>query len=115
MRGLRNKLNLLEDSDFRIVNKKEISNMAEKVMKKNYKKSNNKNMKKKRDFGTKNPRARIEPPAFHHGLIEYKMPKAMANDILKDASIKGSAQEVLCDYVNTQLGLLGFCVKVLVY
>ena len=87
--------------------------MAEKVMKKNFKRTNGK--RKNRDFGTKNPRARIEAPDFHCGLIEYKMPKALAEDILNDKSFKGSAQEILCDYVNSQLGLLGFCVKVLVY
>ncbi len=35
-RGLRRKANLLEDSDFGIVNKKEINNMAEFVKKDNH-------------------------------------------------------------------------------
>lgn len=82
-------------------------------MKKNFKRNNKK--RRNKDFGTKNPNARIKAPAFHSGLIEYKMPKAMAEDILKDDKSKGSAQEILCDYVNTQCGLLGYCVKVLVY
>lgn len=88
--------------------------MAEQI-KKNFKKINNKRRKTK-DFGTKNPNARLlKLPEFHHGFIEYKMPKAMAEDILNDKSVKGSAQEILCNYVNDQYGLLGFCIKVHVY
>ena len=112
MRGLRAKMKILEDSDFGIGNKKEIISMAETV-KKNFKRTNKK--RKNKDFGTKNPKARIEAPAFHNGLIEYKMPGAAAEDILNDKSFKGSAQEILCEYVNTQCGLLGYCVKVHVY
>ena len=44
-RGLRRKLNLLEDSDFGIVNKKEINNMAEFV-----KNDNQRNNKTKGNF-----------------------------------------------------------------
>ena len=112
MRGLRREVNILEDSDFGIVNKKEILNMADNV-KKNFKRTNKK--RRNKDFGTKNPNAGVKAPAFCCGTIEYKMPKAMADDILRDDKSKASAQEILCDYVNTQMGLLGYCVKVLVY
>ena len=46
MRGLRRELNLLEDSDLGIVNKKEIKIMAE-FVKNNNSKKNNKNRGKK--------------------------------------------------------------------
>ena len=49
----------------------------------------------------------------------YKMSKLMADEILKAAKGKSGklpkpALDVLCDYVNTQMGLKGYCVKVLV-
>ena len=61
----------------------------------------------------------IAPPDVHAGTIEYKMGKVMADEILKDAKGKNGklpkpAQEILCDYVNRECGLKGFCVKVLV-
>lgn len=86
--------------------------MAEKTMKKNFKRNNTKN--KKRDYGTKNENARIATPDFCGRTFEYKMPQEMADDILRDDKSKGSAQEVLCEYVNSQFGLLGYCVKVLI-
>lgn len=52
------------------------------------------------------------------GEIEYNMPKKAADDILssRHGSEKNkSKQEYLCDYVNTQCGLLRKCVKVHVY
>ncbi len=116
MRGLRKELNLLEDSDFGIVNKKEINNMADFVKnnngKKNNKKSNSRPNKVK-DYGSRKDSI-ITPPDVCGGLIEYKMPAAMAEDILKNDKTRKAPQEVLCEYVNSQLGLLGYCVKVLV-
>lgn len=44
--------------------------------------------------------------------IEYKMSKFMAKDIIEADKTKRHPQEVLCEYVNTQLGLKGFCVRV---
>ena len=43
----------------------------------------------------------------------------MADEILKLAKSKSGklpkpAHDILCDYVNTQMGLKGYCVKVLV-
>ena len=38
----------------------------------------------------------------------------MADEIIKASKSKRRPQEILCDYVNTQCGLQGYCVKVLV-
>ena len=56
----------------------------------------------------------VVPHDNFKGLIEYKMSKEMAENILRDAKGKGNPQEILCDFVNTQYGLMGYCVKVLV-
>ena len=121
-RGLRAKANLLHDSDFGIVNKKEINDMADFVKKNNNngKKNNNRkpNNNVPKDFGSKRE-AGIKAPDVCAGTIEYKMGKVMAEEILKDAKGKNGklpkpAQEILCDYVNRECGLKGFCVKVLV-
>ena len=61
----------------------------------------------------KNPNT-IKLSEFCGKLIEYNMPKEMAEDILNEKA-KGTPQERLCDYVNTQCGLLGYCIKVHVY
>lgn len=49
------------------------------------------------------------------GLIEYRMPKAMMEDLVKNRTPqekKMDVQDFLCNYVNEQLGLLGYCVRV---
>lgn len=120
MRGLRKALN---DSDFGIVDKKEIKKMADFVKnnnngkrpanrKPNNARPNNRPPKDK-DFGSKKE-SRIKAPDVCAGTIEYKMGKLMAEEIVKAAKNKKSPQEILCDYVNTQMGLKGYCVKVLV-
>ena len=127
MRGLRRELNLLEDSDFGIVNKKEISNMAEFVKNSNGKRNNNNNNRKpnNRQANNKNQNfnAKREPgikaPDVCCGTIEYKMSKVMADEILKDAKGKSGklpkpAQEILCEYVNRECGLKGYCVRVII-
>lgn len=49
------------------------------------------------------------------GSIEYKMSNQMARNILKNyKNAKKRPQEILCDYVNSECGLKGKCVKVLV-
>ena len=111
-------MNLLEDSDFGIVDKKEIKSMANFVKNNNGKKNNNKRPNsrpnnKVKDYGSKKAGI-VAPPEMCGGLIEYKMPAAMAEDILKNDKTRKAPQEVLCEYVNTQFGLLGYCVKVLV-
>ena len=121
-RGLRAKANLLHDSDFGIVNKKEINDMADFVKKNNNSGKRNNNHKPNnnvpKDFGSKRE-VGIKAPDVCAGTIEYKMGKVMAEEILKDAKGKNGklpkpAQEILCDYVNRECGLKGFCVRVLV-
>lgn len=70
--------------------------------------ANNRN----KDFGTKKD-TRITPPDVTAGLIEYKMSRKMAENIVNSKKGK-NPQEILCNYVNTNLGLKGYCVKVLV-
>lgn len=49
------------------------------------------------------------------GSIEYKMSNEMARNIIKNhKGPKKRPQEILCDYVNNQMGLKGNCVKVLI-
>lgn len=87
--------------------------MAE-FVKKNNKRNNNMRFDKNNDYGTKNPNAGIKAPEVCAGTIEYKMSKSMADEIIKVAKSKKTPQEILCNYVNEQCGLKGFCVKVLV-
>ena len=87
--------------------------MAE-FVKKNNKRNNNMRFDKNNDYGTKNPNAGIKAPEVCAGTIEYKMSKVMADEIIKAAKSKKTPQEILCNYVNEQCGLKGFCVKVLV-
>ena len=124
MRGLRSKLNLLEDSDFGIIKKKEINTtMAEFVKKNNNGKRNNNrkpnNNTPRLDGAFNKKQDTIPTPDVCAGIIEYKMGKVMAEQILNDAKTKSGklpkpAQEILCDYVNRECGLKGYCVKVLV-
>jgi len=122
-RGSRSKLNLLHDSDFGIIDKKEINDMAEFVKKNNNGKRNNNrkpnNNTPRLDSSFNKKRDTIPAPDVCAGTIEYKMGKVMAEQILNDAKTKSGklpkpAQEILCDYVNRECGLKGFCVKVLV-
>ena len=100
--------------------------MAEFVKNNNGKRNNNNNRKpnnrqannKNQNFNAKRE-AGITLPDVCAGTIEYKMGKLMAEEILKDAKGKSGklpkpAQEILCDYVNRECGLKGYCVKVLV-
>ena len=48
------------------------------------------------------------------GGVEYKMSYAMAQDIIKNKKGKGRPQEILVNYVNSQMGLKDKCVRVLV-
>ena len=88
--------------------------MAEFVKKNNNKRNNNMRFDKNNDYGTKNPNAGVPAPEVCAGTIEYKMGKAMADEIIKSAKNKKTPQEILCEYVNSQMGLKGYCVKVLV-
>ena len=49
------------------------------------------------------------------GSVEYTMSSTMAQHVLKThKGPKKNKQDILCNYVNTQLGLKGNCVRVLV-
>ena len=51
------------------------------------------------------------------GNIEYKMPEAMAKEFLKNRKgeeAKMNPQAYLCDIVNEQFGLKGYCTKVII-
>lgn len=53
----------------------------------------------------------------HRGLIEYHMSRKDAEDILllqKRENKRIDSQKWLCDYVNETLGLIGYCVKVII-
>lgn len=72
------------------------------------------NIRREKDFGSKKD---IQQPApdVNAGLIEFKMSRVMAEEIVK--SYKGNrkdSQYILCQYVNENCGLKGYCVKVLV-
>ena len=93
--------------------------MAEFVKKNNKRNNNTRFENKNNDYGSKNPELHIPAPEVCAGTIEYKMSKVMADEIIKAAKGKSGklpkpAHEILCDYVNTQCGLKGSCVKVLV-
>ncbi len=71
-------------------------------------------MARVKDFRSKKD-TQIKAPDVNAGLVEYKMPRLMAEEIIKTAKgNKSDPQVVLCNYVNTFLGLKGYCVKVLV-
>jgi len=71
-------------------------------------------MARVKDFGSKKD-TQIKAPEVNAGLVEYKMSRAMAEDIVKTAKgNKSDPQTVLCNFVNNFMGLKGYCVKVLV-
>ena len=109
--GSRRKLNLLEDSDFGIVNKKEINTMGNFIQKVNTAK---KKFNKNKHSYKKEKITYIEPPKGYADIIEYQMGKLMATEIIKNDTSKSSPQEILCNYVNTQCGLKGYCIRVII-
>lgn len=59
----------------------------------------------------------VEEWGGHRGLIEYQMPKDIAEDLLNSRRGKEKGidpQKWLCDYVNTELHFIGYCIKVIV-
>ena len=103
MRGSRSKLNLLEDSDFGIVNKKEITQMAKNI---------NNTIEMDSAELQKVMRASATSKA---GFCEYKMPRAMAQQLLKNRKgedAKMRPNDFLCKVVNENFGLKEYCVKV---
>ena len=106
-RGLRAKANLLHDSDFGIIDKKEIENSMADFKKTNGKKKNTQKKPK--------PVQRITVEDLMCEQIEYEMSKELAETVLTHAKKHNDnrpPQEILCDYVNTQHGLKGYCVRV---
>ena len=92
MRGLRRNIGILEDSDFGIIDKKEIIKMANAV-----------------SYGSSREKT---------GAFEYKMPVEMANAYLK--ARKGDDKKMrpvdyLTKVVNEEFGLLYKCVRVITY
>ncbi len=51
-----------------------------------------------------------------YGAYEYKMSKESAHDILYEngKKVPGDNATLLCDYVNSQYGLKGYCASVIV-
>ena len=87
--------------------------------KKNFNRPNNRPDNKPTGYTGGKKRETITAPDVCAGTNEYKMGKLMADEILKAAKSKSGKLpkpplDILCDYVNTQLGLKGYCVKVLV-
>jgi hypothetical protein len=114
-RGLRRQLNILEDSDFGVVNKKEINKMAENVRnnkRNNGKRNNNQVSNKPKSYGDKTENSGIAAPELCGQTLEYTMSRDLADEILKKN--KQNPQETLCAWVNEQFDLKGYCVRVIV-
>lgn len=77
---------------------------------KNFNRSNNNKVK---DYGSKKETT-LPAPDVCAGTVEYTMSKLMADEIIKASKSQKTPQEILCEYVNTQCGLKGYCVKVIV-
>ena len=85
--------------------------------KRNFNNRNNNNGNPRNNYAKK--RETLKAPDVCAGTVEYKMSKVMADEILnaakgKSGKLSRPAQEILCEYVNSQMGLKGYCVNVLV-
>lgn len=78
--------------------------------KKNFNRNNNRKVK---DYGSKKETT-LPAPEVNGGIVEYTMSKVMADEIIQASKSNKSPQEILCEYVNSQMSLKGYCVKVLV-
>lgn len=63
---------------------------------------------KQRPFVGKKPDGKYGP------AFEYKMSLASANDILRDCPARMRPEQYLCDFVNEEYGLKGWCYRVVV-
>ncbi len=81
--------------------------------KKNFNRNNNRADNKVKDYGSKKPTT-LPAPDVCAGTVEYTMSKTMADEIIKASKSKKTPQEILCNYVNSECGLKGYCVKVIV-
>ena len=99
--------------------------MAEFNNKKPYVKNNNNNDNRNRKSNSNDRNVRnqkkqplslrqrgIKSPEDAGKVIEYKMSVYLADTILEKNKSNRDEQEVLCEYVNTQLGLKDYCVRV---
>ena len=77
---------------------------------KNFNRNNNNKVK---DYGSKKETT-LPAPDVCAGVVEYTMSKLMADEIIKASKSQKTPQEILCEYVNSQYGLKGYCVKVIV-
>lgn len=99
-RGLRAKCNLFDDYC------KESINMADFNKTNNRRRNNQKKAK---------PVQKIEANDIFCETVEYEMGKELADTILAHAkkhNDRRNPQEILCEYVNTQCGIKGYCVRV---
>lgn len=91
--------------------------MAEFVKNDNKRNNNNRNNNRPnnrvKDYGSKKETT-IPAPDVCAGTVEYTMSKLMADEIIKASKSNKTPQEILCNYVNTECGLKGYCVKVIV-
>lgn len=74
---------------------------------------NKKNISRSKDFGS-GKSSIVLPPEICSGVIEYKMGRLMASTIIQEAKSNRQPQEILCDYVNNNFGLKGYCIKVII-
>lgn len=87
------------------------------IERKNRKKNDKFSMKKQIERQRQPIPHTVEEWQGHRGLIEYQMNQATADDILalRKGKEKGiDPQKWLCDYINEQEGLIGYCVKVVI-
>ena len=82
-------------------------------VKKNFNRNSTRQSNKVKDYGSKKETT-IPAPEVCAGTVEYTMSKLMADEIIKEAKNNKSPQEILCNWVNTQCGLKGYCIKVIV-
>ncbi len=91
--------------------------MAEFVKNDNKRNNNNRNNNRPnnrvKDYGSKKETT-LPAPDVCAGIVEYTMSKLMADEIIKASKSNKTPQEILCNYVNTECGLKGYCVKVIV-
>lgn len=95
-------------------------NFVKNSVKKNTEKRQKKNFIKKQNTKFANEQTAKfyypEDPFFGKDFVEYKLPKEAILDILNNrnkADEKIDPQKYLCDYINEECGLLGYCIRVI--
>ena len=87
------------------------------IERKNKKKNDKLSMKKQIERKCQPIPRTVEEWQGHRGIIEYQMCHDVADSILalRKGKEKGiDPQKWLCDYINDQEGLIGYCVKVVI-